>query len=232
MNKKRIAKHLASCGIASRRKCEDLIFAGKVSVNGEVVRQPQLLVDGSEKITVSGKKVNRQEKKVYFMLNKPLNTLCSPNGKKGSKLVTDLFEGVKERLFTVGRLDKETTGLLIVTNDGEFTNQVIHPSSNIQKEYIAKTDCEISNDHLKAIAAGTSVEGVFVQPLSVKKVRKATLKVVVGEGKKREVRLLIAAAGLEVRALKRTRIGSLTLGSLPIGHWRSLTERDKQLIFE
>ena len=232
MNKKRIAKFLASCGIASRRKCEDLIFAGKVSVNGEVIREPQTQVDGREKITVSGKKVGRLEKKVYFMLNKPLNTLCSPNGRKGSKLVTDLFEGVDERLFTVGRLDKDTTGLLIVTNDGEFTNQVIHPSSNIQKEYVAKTDCEITGDHLKAIAAGSTIEGTFVKPLSVKKVRKGTVKVVVGEGKKREVRLLIAAAGLEVRELKRTRIGNLTLGSLPIGQWRSLSERERNLIFE
>lgn len=232
MNKKRIAKFLASCGIASRRKCEDLIFDGKVSVNGEVVLEPQTLVDGTETITVNGKKVAGQEKKVYFMLNKPLNTLCSPNGKKGSKLVTDLFEGIEERLFTVGRLDKDTTGLLIVTNDGEFTNRVIHPSSNIQKEYIAKTNCEITEDHLKTISAGSKVEGTFVKPLSVKKVRKGTLKVIVGEGKKREVRLLIAEAGLEVRELKRTRIGNLSLGSLPVGHWRVLTEREKELIFE
>jgi len=232
MKKTRIAKYLASCGIASRRQCEELIFDGKVSLNGETVLLPQTLVDGSETITVNGKKVGRKEKKVYFMLNKPLNTLCSPNGRKRSKLVTDLFEGVEERLFTVSRLDKDTTGLLLVTNDGEFTNQVIHPSSNIQKEYIAKTDCEISDDHLKTISAGTTVEGTFVKPLLVKKIRKGTLKVVVGEGKKREVRLLIAAAGLEVRELKRTRIGNLSLGSLPAGQWRPLTERERRLIFE
>lgn len=232
MKKQRIAKYLASCGIASRRKCEELIFDGKVSVNGEVTYLPQTLIDGTETISVNGKKLGKKEKKVYFILNKPLNTLCSPNGSKRSKLVTDLFEGVKERLFTVGRLDKDTTGLLILTNDGDFTNQVIHPSSNIQKEYIAKTDCEISDDHLKTIAAGITVEGTFVKPLSVKKVRKGTVKVVVGEGKKREVRFLIAAAGLEVRELKRTRIGNLTLGSLPIGQWRSMTERERQLIFE
>ena len=232
MTKKRIAKYLASCGVASRRKCEELIFDGKVSVNGEVILLPQTLVSGSESIAVNGKKVGHKEKKVYFILNKPLNTLCSPNASKRSKLVTDLFDGVKERLFTVGRLDKDTTGLLILTNDGDFTNRVIHPSANIQKEYVAKTDCEINDDHLKIITAGISVEGTFVKPLSVKKIRKGTVKVVVGEGKKREVRLLIAAAGLEVRELKRTRIGNLTLGSLPVGQWRPLSERERQLIFE
>jgi len=135
------------------------------------------------------------------------------------------------RSFTVGRLDKDTSGLLIVTNDGEFTNQAIHPSSNIQKEYIAKTNHEITDLHLKTISAGTKIEGTFVKPIKVKKVRKGTLKVIVGEGKKREVRLLIEAAGLEVRELKRVRIGGLVLGNLPLGSWRPMTNKEKELIF-
>jgi 23S rRNA pseudouridine2605 synthase len=232
MEKKRLAKYLAACGIASRRKCEELIFAGKVKINGQTVLLPQTLVTGTEDIAVDQQKVGKFEKKVYFMINKPTGTLCSPNGSSRSKLVIELFEGVAERLFTVGRLDKDTTGLLIVTNDGEFANQVIHPSSNIQKEYIAKTDCEISDDHLKNISAGTMVEGIFVKPISVKKIRKGTVKVIVGEGKKREVRHLITAAGLEVRELKRTRIGNLILGTLAPGEWRPLSARDRQLIFE
>jgi 23S rRNA pseudouridine2605 synthase len=148
------------------------------------------------------------------------------------KLVLDLFQGIDKRLFTVGRLDKDTSGLLIVTNDGGFANRIIHPSSGIQKEYIAKTDKEISADHLKLIAAGTRVEGKWIKPLKVKKVRKGTVKVVVGEGKKREVRHLIEAAGLEVKELKRIRIGGLKLGDLPEGYWRKMTEREKEQIFE
>ena len=232
MEKKRLAKYMAASGVASRRKCEELIFAGRVKVNGKTVLLPQTMVDGTEEITVDREKVENIEKKVYFLLNKPANTLCSPNKSKRSKLVLDLFTEVKERLFTVGRLDKDTTGLLIVTNDGEFANRVIHPSSSIQKEYIAKTDHEITADHLKIISAGTYVEGTFVKPLKVKKVRKGTVKVVVGEGKKREVRLLIAAAGLEVRELKRVRIGNLVLGDLPLGAWRPMSEKEKELVFE
>ncbi len=232
MKKQRLAKYLASCGIASRRKCEEFVFDGKVSINGEVNKFPQTLVDGTESISLNGEKIKKVEKKLYFILNKPLNTLCSPNKSKRSKLVTDLFEGIEERLFTVGRLDKDTTGLLIVTNDGEFTHKAIHPSSNIQKEYIAKTNSEITDFHLKIISAGTRIQGTFVKPLLVKKIRKGTIKIVVGEGKKREVRELIINAGLAVRELKRTRIGNLSLGPLPEGHWRSMTEREKQLIFE
>src|SRR5262249_53449817 len=139
-----------------------------------------------------------------------------------SRLVLDLFEGVSKRLFTVGRLDKETTGLLIVTNDGTFANQVIHPSSNIHREYVAKTGQEITDQHLKTLSHGIEVEGCFVKPLKVRKVRRGTVKIIVGEGKKREVRALLEAVGLEVKELKRVRIGGLTLGTLPIGAWRTL----------
>lgn len=232
MEKKRLAKYLAASGVASRRKCEELIFAGHVKIDGETVLLPQTLVDGTENISVDNEKVDVEERKVYFLLNKPANTLCSPNKSQRNKLVLDLFVEVKERLFTIGRLDKDTTGLLLITNDGEFANRVIHPSSNIQKEYIAKTDQDITADHLKIISAGTYVEGAFVKPLRVKKVRKGTVKIVVGEGKKREVRLLITAAGLEVRELKRVRIGNLVLGDLPIGAWRPLSQKEKELVFE
>lgn len=231
MKRKCLAKFLATAGVASRRKCEDIIFAGRVKVNGKVTLLPQTMVDGNEEITVDGAFVKGEEAKVYFILNKPRGYLCSSLNTGSRRQVLDLFDGVEQRLFTVGRLDKETTGLLIVTNDGEFANRVIHPSSNIHKEYVAKTDHEITVEHLKKISSGTEVEGKFVKPVRVKKVRKGTLKVTVAEGKKHEVRLLIADAGLEVLELKRVRIGGLHLGDLPVGTWRPMTAKEKELTF-
>ena len=225
----RLSKTLAAAGVASRRACETLIFAGRVKVNGEVVLIPQTQVSEQDAILVDGQPITTAEKKVYFLLNKPAGRVCSTTG---SKTVFGLFKGIQERLFTVGRLDKETTGLLIVTNDGHFAQRVIHPSSNVIKEYVAKTDQEITDWHLKEISKGTTVEGVFIQPVSVKKLRRGTIKVSVSEGKKREVRHLIEAVGLEVWQLSRVRIGGLHLGDLPIGTWRPLTEREKELIFE
>ncbi len=233
MSKQRLSKVLAACGTASRRACEELIFSGKVTVNGKICLIPQTLVDpAKDKLSVDGIAVHKVEEKKYFILNKPKGYICSARKNGKSPIVLELFEGVKERVFTVGRLDKDTEGLLIVTNDGHFANQVIHPSSNIKKEYIAKTNQEISDQHLKKISAGVRVEDTYVTPNHVSKVRRGTVKVVVTEGKKREVRLLLENAGLEVQELKRVRIGSLRLNELPTGHFREMTEKEKTLPFE
>lgn len=234
MAKQRLSKVLAAAGVASRRACETLIFDGLVKVNGVVTTVPQTPVDLTvDKIVVRDQPIQAIEDKVYYILNKPSGFICSMRGNSQSKLVLDLFkEEGGHRLFTVGRLDKDTQGLLIVTNDGHFANQIIHPSSNIQKEYLVKTDQEVSHEHLIAIAHGTLVEGVFVKPIRVEKVRRGTLKVIIGEGKKREVRMLLDAAGLKVVELTRIRLGGLRLGDLPVGSWRPLTDKDKQLIFE
>lgn len=232
MNKKRLAKYMAGAGIASRRKCEELIFDGCVKVNGKVTLLPQTLVDQNDRIECSGKQVKAEEAKVYYILNKPHGYVCTRLRKGRERLVLDLFESLKTRLFTVGRLDRDTTGLLLVTNDGEFANKVIHPSSNIKKEYVVKTSQEISELHLKRISEGIILEGVRIKPVKVTKVRRGTLKVVVSEGKKREVRYLVQAADLEVVELKRTRIGGLRLGDIPTGTWRHMTESEKAIIFE
>lgn len=230
--KQRLSKVMAAAGVASRRACEELIFASRVRVNGTITLLPQTMVGEEDQILVDGKPLKGAEQKVYYILNKPIGYICSAKRHKDSKIVLDLFQETAERLFTVGRLDKDTYGLLIVTNDGHFANRVIHPSSNIPKEYLAKTDQEITVEHLTAISSGTLVEGVFVKPLRVEKVRRGTIKVTLLEGKKREVRLLMEAAGLKVKELTRIRIGGLHLGSLPVGSWRPMTEREKKLIFE
>lgn len=233
MTKNRLSKILAGAGVASRRACEELIFTGKVQVNGETVLLPQTQVDlGTDKITVDGKPITAEEAKVYFILNKPRGYVCTTRRFPDTKTVLDLFEGESARLFTVGRLDKDTEGLIIVTNDGHFANSVIHPSSDIVKEYMAKTDQELSHEHLVAIGNGALVEGSFVKPVSVHKVRRGTVKVAIKEGKKREVRILLEAAGLKVLELTRIRIGNLHLGTLPIGAWREMTKKDMESIFE
>lgn len=222
---------MAAAGVASRRACEELIFAGHVKVNGEVVKEQMLVDPSKDLITVKEEPLKTSESKVYYLLNKPEGYICSNRRSGQSKLVLDLFADEAHRLFTVGRLDKDTQGLLLVTNDGHFANQVIHPSANIQKEYLAKTDQEVSHEHLIAISQGTLVEGCFVKPIKVEKVRRGTLKIVIGEGKKREVRMLLIAAGLHIKELTRIRLGGLHLGPLPVGSWRPLTPKERDLIF-
>lgn len=217
---KRLSKFLAAAGVAARRKAEELIFAGKVCVNGVVTLLPQTLVGEGDAVECEGKRVVAPERRVYFLLNKPAGLLCSA---EGSRSVLSLFSHLPYRLFTAGRLDQETTGLLIVTNDGIFANRVIHPSFNHSKEYLAKTFEEVGDEHLRALSQGAFVEGTFVKPLRVSKVRRGTVKVVVGEGKKREVRRLFERAGLTLLSLARIRIGPLVLGNLAPGDFRALT---------
>ncbi len=231
-NKMRLSKRVERAGLASRRKAEELIFEGRIKVNGEVVKIPQTQVTEEDEILFDDTPVQSAEKKVYYILNKPAGYLCSNKRlSKRQRLVIDLFEEDK-RLFTVGRLDKETKGLIIVTNDGDFAQKVIHPSRNIAKEYLVKTDRDVTSDHLKVISEGTLIQNAHIKPHRVVKVRKGTLKVTVLEGKKHEVRLLIEEAGLKVLELKRIRIGGLSLGALPEGAMRELTLNQMESIFE
>ena len=232
-NKKRLSKVLASAGIASRRASEELIFKGRVTVNDEVKLFPQTLVyTQKDQICVDKKKKKKEKKKVYYILNKPHGFICSNAPLKKKKRIVDLFAHLPYRLFTIGRLDRDTTGLLLVTNDGHFANKVIHPSSNIQKEYLIKTLQEVTDLHLKQISKGIFIEGSFVKPIRVVKVRKGTLKIAVKEGKKREVRLLVQGANLEILELSRIRIGGLLLGPIAEGDFRPMTETEKQIIFQ
>ncbi len=232
MEPNRLSKILAKSGVASRRAAEFLIFEGKVRVNDEVVTVPQTIVDPTkDKVYVEDHPIQFTDEKVYYILNKPRGFICSnkPMGRK--KLVVDLFTEVNNRLFTVGRLDRDTTGLLILTNDGLFAQSVIHPSKNIKKEYLVKTQQEITHAHLEKLSKGTLIEGKWIRPAKVTKVRRGTIKIVVKEGKKREVRLMVQNAGLTLLSLSRIRIGGLKLGNLDEGEWRELTSKERDLIF-
>ncbi|MBX7066353.1 MAG: rRNA pseudouridine synthase [Parachlamydiales bacterium] len=232
MEKKRLSKALAAAGIASRRACEELIFEGRVQVNGETIKLPQHHIDwDTDRITVDGETVKTEQKKVYYLLNKPPGYICTNIRPGKKKIVLDLFPDTNERLFTVGRLDKETNGLILVTNDGHFANRVIHPSSNIIKEYVVKTLQEITPEHLETLSQGARVDDKWVRPVSVRKIRKGTFRICVKEGKKHEVRIIAERAKLKVAELTRVRIGSLLLGTLQEGEYRPLTEKDKELLF-
>lgn len=226
----RLSKVLAASGVASRRSCEELIFEGKVTVNGSVCNTPQTRVDpAKDVIYVNGNRLpKRQPRKVYLALNKPKGYICS-SGENESKSVINIFDdylknwdkkhpGVPTpRLFTVGRLDVATTGLIIVTNDGDFAQKLSHPSSNLSKEYIATVDGSVHKRHLIAISEGTTIEGVHCVPDIVEllprqpDMQRARLRVVVHDGRKHEVRELVKNAGLEIHSLKRVRIGGFRL---------------------
>lgn len=232
MEKQRLSKVLAAAGIASRRACEELIFDGKVTVNGKIILKPEHHVDIEvDDIRYEDQKITKTQEKIYYILNKPFGFICSNKPMERKKLVVDLFPTDK-RLFTIGRLDRDTTGLLLLTNDGHFAQRVIHPSANIEKEYLVKTQQEITHEDLVKISKGSFVDGTFVKPIRVTKMRRGTVKVVVKEGKKREVRVLVQKAGLKILSLSRIRIGGLTLPRIPEGTYREMTLQEKEAIFK
>lgn len=233
METQRLSKVLAQFGVASRRGAEQLIFSHKVKVNGKTILKPEFQVNpNTDKIFVDNKPLqSKKPSLVYYVFNKPTGFVCSHNKAVHGKVIYDFFKSHNERLFSIGRLDKETSGLLIVTNDGQFSQKVIHPSSDINKVYLVKTNKEIVSEHLKTIQEGCEIEGEWIRPVKVTKVRKGTLKIVVKEGKKREVRLLVASADLEILELKRISIGNLQLGSLALGTYKELSAEEKNQIF-
>lgn len=223
MKKNRLSKILAAAGVASRRKCEELIFNKRVYVNGTCASEPQQMVDvHKDHIVIDGKRINYIEPKIYYVLNKPKGYTCTHNRDRTNKIAVDLVPP-GPRLFTVGRLDRDTTGLLIITNDGHFANHVMHPRYKVQKEYLVKTNSDVLISHLEQMSAGVSIEGSWVKPVKVTKVRKNTIKIVVQDGKKREVRQLVEQTGLQVLDLCRIRIGNLRLGQLEEGYYKQVT---------
>ncbi|XP_015573048.2 putative ribosomal large subunit pseudouridine synthase SVR1, chloroplastic isoform X1 [Ricinus communis] len=246
----RLSKVLAASGVASRRNSEELIFQGKVTVNGSVCNTPQTRVDPArDVIYVNGNRLPKKlPPKVYLALNKPKGYICS-SGEKQSKSVMSLFDDYfkswdksnpglpKPRLFTVGRLDVATTGLIIVTNDGDFAQELAHPSFTLSKEYIATVDGAVNKRHLIAISGGTIIQGVHCTPDSVEllprqpDLLRPRLRIVVHEGRNHEVRELVKNAGLEVHSLKRVRIGGYRLPSdLGIGKHVELRKSELKLL--
>ncbi len=226
----RLNKILSDAGIAARRKCDDLIRNGKVSVNGKIIIAPYFRADLTKDfIKVNNIRVKTHIEKLYYFLNKPKGYLCANSDLKNRKTIFDLFPK-RTRLFSAGRLDKETCGLIFVTNDGKLAQRMIHHSFGLDKEYVVKTEEFITHEHLIKMSGGMWIERAFVKPKKVIKVRKNCFKIIVSDGKKHEVRLIAASAGLTIIELKRVRIGPFTLGALPEGAYRKLSPSEKKVL--
>lgn len=223
----RLQKFMASCGVASRRSCEKIIKEGRVKVNGSVVQELGIKIDVDlDEVLVDGNKIFIEEKKVYIMLNKPEGYLCTLKDERGRKTVLDLVK-VNERIFPIGRLDYDTSGLLIMTNDGEVYNKVIHPSKKIDKVYEAIIKGQPLKEEIKRFCNGIDIGNYITAPAKLKIIEgneeKSKVEITIHEGKKRQIRRMCKAIKHPVITLKRLSIGKIALNtSLKKGQWRYL----------
>ncbi|MEE0871889.1 MAG: pseudouridine synthase [Ruminococcus sp.] len=226
----RLQKFIAQCGIASRRKAEEMITQGKVKINGKTAVLGDK-VTSADKVTLSGRRIVMQKTHYrYIMLNKPRGFVTTMSDERGRKCVAELVSNVGERVYPIGRLDKDSEGLLIFTNDGEFANKVMHPRNNIYKIYRVTVRPSISEDQLVKLETGVELDGKKTAPAIVHVVHqepgRVVLEMILHEGKNREIRRMCDAVGLEVARLKRTQIGGVKMGMLKQGDWRDLTEKE------
>ena len=225
----RLQAFLAHCGVASRRASEQIILDGRVAVNGIVVTELGTKVTAGDTVTVDGNQVYLEEKKRYVMLNKPAGFVCSASDEKGRQVAADLLrDSYKERLYNVGRLDMYSKGMILFTNDGEFARILSHPSSQLEKEYIVETSQDIPEDFPERFERGIRVDNVFYKCKRCEILKPRKVKIVLIEGKNREIRTVLEAAGIGTRSLVRVRIGNVHLDELKPGEHRDLSEREVQ----
>lgn len=227
----RLQKVMAHAGVASRRESEKLITAGRVKVNGQVVRELGKKVSNSDRIEVDEVPIYKEEP-VYYVFYKPTGVISAVKDDKGRKVVTDFFPDVEQRIYPVGRLDYNTSGLLLLTNDGEFANTLMHPRYEINKVYVAKVEGIITGEERKQLERGVEIDGGKTAPaqatiLSVDKDKKTTIiEVIIHEGRNRQVRKMLEAVGHPVTKLKRERYGFLDLKGLKPGDSRILLKHE------
>jgi len=224
----RLHKYMAECGVASRRKAEKLILSGKVKVNDQVVTQLGTKIDpSSDKVIVNGKLLKRKEEKIYIKLNKPRGVVSAAWDPKETTVI-DLVKDIPYRLYPVGRLDKNSEGLMILTNDGELANRLMHPRYEHEKEYIVNVECRITNDELRKLEEGVVIDERKTLPARVKRLGDKQFRIILREGKKRQIRRMLEAVGNKVSRLKRIRIKSIRLGNLATGKYAFLTTSEIQ----
>lgn len=232
----RLQKVIANSGYASRRKSEELIQQGKVTVNGKVITELGTKVSSTDQITVEGKMLSRDIPKVYVLLNKPRGVVTTTSDEKGRKTVLDLIES-DVRMYPVGRLDYDTTGLLLLTNDGELTNLLIHPSNEIDKVYVAKVKGEVNGNVLKQLRRGVVIDNVKTSPAKAKilKLNKkdmtAIVELIIHEGRNHQVKKMFEAVGCEVLKLKREKLAFLDLAGLKVGEYRYLNPKEVKRLY-
>ena len=227
----RLQKYLAQCGVASRRHAEEMIREGKIQVNGVTVREMGLQVDESrDTVSVEGKEVRPEEAKHYLAYYKPIGEVTTTSDPEGRPTVMDKFRDYPVRLFPVGRLDYDSEGLLLLTNDGDLMNHLLHPSHEVNKVYLVKASNNISDEEIRQLRQGVMIDNKLTSPARVRLIRKeafdTVLLISIHEGRNRQVRKMIEKIGHQVVSLKRVAFGPVELKDLPRGQWRSLTEQE------
>jgi len=227
----RLQKVMAEYGVASRRKSEEIIYAGRVKVNGRLVTEPGLKIDKDrDVIEVDGNIIKSPEKKIYILLNKPSGYITSVKDQFGRPTVLDLLKEISTRVFPIGRLDYDTEGLLILTNDGELTYKITHPRHSIDKTYRALVRGEVNGDDIKIFERGMAIEDYVTAPAKMEIVRyskgNSVIDITIHEGRNRQVRKMCSAIGHDVIRLRRIKIGDIGLGGLKTGEWRYLKDSE------
>lgn len=227
----RLQKYLAQCGVASRRNAEKMILDGLVQVNGITVREMGIQVnEEKDTVSVSGIIVRPEAEKHYLAYYKPMGEITSVSDPEGRATVMDKFHDYPVRLFPVGRLDYDSEGLLLLTNDGELMNALLHPSREVKKVYLVKASNQVTEPEIARLRSGVLVDGKLTSPSDVRLIRRETFDTVllisIHEGRNRQVRKMLEAVGHQVVSLKRVKFGPVSLGDLPRGKWRKLTEEE------
>jgi pseudouridine synthase len=231
----RLQKYLADKGVASRRKCEEFISDGLVKVNGKVVTELGTKVDPeTDLVEYNEKKIESiKSDYIYIMLNKPVGYITSlKQTDSSSPLVTDLLKKIKERVYPVGRLDKDSSGLLLLTNDGDFAYKLMHPSFEKEKEYIVTTEQTVTRTMIERFQNGIMIEGKKTSPAKVKRLELTKISIVLSEGRNRQIRKMLQKVGNTVVSLQRIRINDLSLGNLKEGEYRFLTKAEVKDLVE
>lgn len=233
----RINKYIASCGLASRRRAEEYVLSKQVLVNGLVVTDLSYQVQDGDIVSVCGKNISLVEDKEYYLLNKPQGYLCTAHDDRGRKTIFDLMKNVKTRLFPVGRLDYNTQGMILLTNDGEFANYMMHPKNEMTKTYRIKTKHPLTEKQISMIEHGVDVGEFVTGQAAVTNVGqddsgKYYTLITIHEGKNREIRRIFEKFGLQILELTRVKIGSYELGDLPIGKYKKLNKNDLDKIMK
>ncbi len=233
----RINKYIASCGLASRRRAEEYVLSKQVLVNGLVVTDLSYQVQDGDVVSVCGKNISLVEDKEYYLLNKPQGYLCTAHDDRGRKTIFDLMKNVKTRLFPVGRLDYNTQGMILLTNDGEFANYMMHPKNEMTKTYRIKTKHPLTEKQISMIEHGVDVGEFVTGQAAVTNVGqddsgKYYTLITIHEGKNREIRRIFEKFGLQILELTRVKIGSYELGDLPIGKYKKLNKNDLDKIMK
>lgn len=231
----RLQKYMAQSGVASRRKSEKMIEDGLVSVNEKIVTTQGTIVDPSKDIVRVNKKIiYLEEKKIYIMLNKPLGYVTTTSDEKDRKIITDLIEDVEERIYPVGRLDMDTSGLILLTNDGKVTNKITHPRNEVVKKYIAIVEGTPNKLELTKFRKGLMIDGKKTAPAKIKIAKnyetESILEIEIREGRNRQIRRMCEAINHPIKKLKRVSIGEIEIGGLQFGEWRYLDDVEMEYI--